>query len=230
VTEFAKVALPVVRRLQPAATETGPAFEALRSLAPDLRAVFERLGPAIDASERGVPALEAVLREIAPLLGDADPFLRNLNPMLEHIGRNRRELTALLANGTAVTNARDFNLEAGGRPIRQPVNYLRASALLAPESLAYYPRPLGYGRANAYAAPDWLDGLASGLRVYDTRGCTAGDVAPPLSADPPQLQPLVVDNVFRTTGRDVARPGLRRTGAVPRLRHVVPTAARRAVG
>jgi hypothetical protein len=51
-----------------------------------------------------------------------------------------------------------------------------------------------------------LDGLASGLTVYDTRGCTNGDVAPPLAADPPQLQPLVVDNVFRTTGRDVARP------------------------
>jgi hypothetical protein len=77
--------------------------------------------------------------------------------MLEHIGLNRRELTALLANGAAATNARDFNLEANGRPIRQPVNYLRASALLSPESLAYYPRRLGYGRANAYAAPGWLD-------------------------------------------------------------------------
>ena len=214
-TEFARLALPVVRRLQPAASETGPAFEALRALAPDLRGVFERLGPAIDASERGVPAFERVLREIAPLLDDADPFLRNLNPMLEHIGLNRRELTALLANGAAATNARDFNLEANGRPIRQPVNYLRASALLSPESLAYYPRRLGYGRANAYAAPGWLDQLGSGLTVYDTRGCANGDVAPPLAADPPQLQPLVVDNVFRTSGRDVARPGCAGQGPYP---------------
>jgi phospholipid/cholesterol/gamma-HCH transport system substrate-binding protein len=214
-TEFADVALPVVRRLQPAATEMGPAFDALQRIAPDLHGLFERLGPTIDASERGVPAIERVLREVAPLLGDTDPFLRNLNPMLRHINLNRRELTSLLANVTATTNARDFNLEADGKLIEQPVNYLRAAALLAPEALTFYPRPLGYSRANAYAAPGWHDRLASGLTVYDTGGCANGDVAPPATADPPQLQPLVAANVFRTPGRDVARPPCIAQGPYP---------------
>ena len=87
--------------------------------------------------------------------------------------------------------------------------------MLGPESLTFYPRPLGNSRANAYPAPGTLDQLASGLPVYDARGCSNGSVAPPESADPPELQPLIGRYVFRTEGRDVARPGCRGAGAVP---------------
>jgi phospholipid/cholesterol/gamma-HCH transport system substrate-binding protein len=214
-TEFAEAATPVVTQLQPAATEMGPAFDALDRIAPQFRGLFERLGPTIDASRRGVPAFDRTLRQLPPLLEDFQPFLRNVNPMLGHLNLNRRELTSFLGNAVATTNARDFNLEVGGKLVGQPVNYARAAALLAPEALTFFPRRLGSSRGNAYAAPGWLDGLASGLSVYDARGCTAGDVAPPASADPPELQPLVADYVFRTSGRDVARPGCTAQGVYP---------------
>jgi hypothetical protein len=40
-------------------------------------------------------------------------------------------------------------------------------------------------------------------------------VAPPSSADPPELQPLVELYMFRTSGRDVARPACVAQGPFP---------------
>jgi hypothetical protein len=138
--------------------------------------------------------------------------------MVRHLGANRREVTSFLANLTAATNGRDLTDVLPGAQAQgstDPVHFLRIAAPLGPESLSYYPRPLGNSRANAYALPGTLERLASGLPVYDGRGCSNGDVAPPTSADPPELAPLVPLYAFRTTGRDVARPGCVEQGAFP---------------
>jgi phospholipid/cholesterol/gamma-HCH transport system substrate-binding protein len=63
--------------------------------------------------------------------------------------------------------------------------------------------------------PGWLDRLASGLPVYDTRSCGNGVPLPPLASDPPELQPLIKQFAFRTEGRHVARPGCVAQGPFP---------------
>ena len=45
--------------------------------------------------------------------------------------------------------------------------------------------------------------------------CANGDVAPPASAIPETLTPLIPTYVFRTAGRDTARPGCTGQGAFP---------------
>ncbi|MGH2763258.1 MAG: MlaD family protein [Thermoleophilaceae bacterium] len=215
-TRFAEVAEPIVRQLQPAATEMGPTFEAFRELSPEFEGFFRRLGPVITASERGVPAFERTMRRIPPLFEDFQPFLRNFNPMIRYLDLNRREITAFVGNLVAASLARDLAGRAGTLPrATDDVHYLRTAQPLGPEALSFYPRPLGNSRANAYALPGHGDRLASGLPVYDTRGCDNGDVPPPESADPPELQPLVELYAFRTSGRDVARPGCVGQGAFP---------------
>jgi phospholipid/cholesterol/gamma-HCH transport system substrate-binding protein len=210
-TSFSERAEPIVRRLQPAATEMGPAFAALRDLSPSMRNFFERLGPVITASERGVPALERTMRQVPPLLEDFEPFLQNLNPMVRYLGTYRREVNAFLANLVASTLDRDVNLQR----TNDPVHYIRAAQPLGPEALSFYPRPLGNSRANAYSLPDWMDRLTSGLPVYDTRSCANGGPLPPVASDPPQLQPLIKQFAFRTEGRDVARPACVAQGPFP---------------
>ncbi len=215
-TRFAAIGEPVVKDLQPAATEMAGTFEAFSRLAPEYRGFFQRLGPVISASKRGVPALERTIRELPPLLEQFQPWLRNVNPMIQHLGANRREITSFMANLTASTLGRDLGGRRGTLPLAEdPVQYLRVASVLGPESLTFYPRPLGNSRANAYPAPGTLDQLASGLPVYDARGCSNGSVAPPESADPPELQPLIGLFVFRTEGRDVARPGCPEQGPYP---------------
>jgi phospholipid/cholesterol/gamma-HCH transport system substrate-binding protein len=210
-TRFAERAEPIVRRLQPAAAEMGPAFAALRDLSPSMRNFFERLGPVITASESGVPALERTMRRLPPLLEDFEPFLQNLNPMIRYLGLHRREVTSFVGNLVASTLDRDVNLPR----TNDPVHYIRAAQPLGPEALSFYPRPLGNSRANAYSVPGWLDRLASGLPVYDTRSCANGGPLAPVASDPPQLQPLIKQFAFRTEGRDVARPGCVAQGPFP---------------
>jgi virulence factor Mce-like protein len=207
-TELAQAGAPVVRQLQPAADELAPTAAALEALAPELDGFFSQLDAVVTASERGLPALERVLDEVPPVLDAFQPWLRNVNPMVGHLGRYKREITAFLGNTTGATLGRDlpdaFN---PGATAGAPVHYLRTAQTLAPEALAFYPRNLGSTRTNAYPAPGAGDALASGLPVLSPELCANGDVAPPATAIPETLAPLIQQYVFRTTGRDAARPG-----------------------
>jgi len=204
-TRLAREAEPVVRTLQPAATEMQPAFAALERLSPEFEGFFAQLSPVVSASERGLPALEGVLADLPPLFGRLQPFLRNVNPMFEHLGRHRRELTGFFANVTAASLARDLNLPGS----EEPVHSLRTAQTLSPEALAFLPQPTGASRQNAYPAPGGLDELAAGLSVLNARPCANGDPAPPESAIPETLTALVQAYVYRGAGRDVARPPCR---------------------
>jgi phospholipid/cholesterol/gamma-HCH transport system substrate-binding protein len=210
-SRFALTAEPVVKQLQPAASEMAPTFAALRDLSPEFKGFFRRLGPVIDASRRGVPSLERTMRRVPPLLDDFEPFARNLNPMVRYLNLNRRELTAFLGNMVGATLARDGSLPG----TNNLVNYIRVAPALGPEGLTYYPRPLGNSRANAYPVPGASDRLASGLPVYDTRPCGNGTPGPPAATDPPELQRNIAEIVFRTTGRDVPAPGCVWQGPYP---------------
>jgi virulence factor Mce-like protein len=213
-TKFGERARPAFRQLQPAATAMGPAFAALNDLSPQFQGLFGQLRDVVDASEKGLPAFDRVLKNLPPLFDDFQPFLRNANPMVDYIGKNKREVTGFFANVTAASQARDLTdvlPEA-----HTPVHYVRTAALLTPEALSFYPRPLGTSRLNAYAPSGSLDSLKSGLSIFGTGPCPAGNVDIPATATPQTVAPLVQQFVFRTTDRNaVAAPACKVQGLYP---------------
>ncbi|NLT05765.1 MAG: MCE family protein [Solirubrobacterales bacterium] len=208
-TRFAENADPVVKALQPAATEFAGTFNELDKLAPEFRGFFEGLGPVITKSEKGVPALESLLRDFPPLLAEFEPFLQNFNPILAHLGENRREITSFFGNVTAASNAWNPMLDPSVRDVDR-IYALRATQTLNPSSLTYFPRTLGQTRANAFMAPGGLDRLAGGLASFETSQCGNGDPAPPAQTGSPELVELArlaTDFAFKPTGdRNVPRP------------------------
>ena len=208
-TRFADNADPVVKALQPAATEFAGTFKELDRLAPEFRGFFEGLGPVISKSRKGVPALESLLQDFPPLLAEFEPFLQNFNPILAHLGQNRREITSFFGNVTAASNGWSLDRNRNIRDVDR-LHYLRATQTLNPSSLAYFPRTLGQTRANAFMAPGGLDRLAGGLASFETSQCGNGDPAPPAQEGTPELMELArlaTDFAFKPTGdRNVPRP------------------------
>jgi phospholipid/cholesterol/gamma-HCH transport system substrate-binding protein len=174
VTEFAENTDPLITQLRPAARELSPTLIQLRSLAPDLKGLFRDLDPLITAAKRGAPAVEQILDDAVPVLRQVDPFLRNLNPVLDWVGLYRREIVSFFALDASATQAVDRPIGAD-----QPVHYLRTANPLNAENLAAYPRRIATNRSNPYVEPG---GYASyPLKVFGTYLCTNNPV--------PQLQP-----------------------------------------
>jgi phospholipid/cholesterol/gamma-HCH transport system substrate-binding protein len=204
---FAHNANPVVTDLRPFARELSPTLIAFERLAPDLKAFFRDLGPLITASRNGIPATTRVLEDIRPLLGQFDPFLRQLIPITDYIRRYKHELNTFFANTVAATQATD-NPGTGAKK----VHYLRTSNPVNPETLSLYPRRLGSNRPNPYQFPEAFKRLASPgyLQVYENRQCGAGGIPLPLSAlginptlIPPELNTLIANAIFSAQGGGV---------------------------
>jgi phospholipid/cholesterol/gamma-HCH transport system substrate-binding protein len=221
-TEFGDHARPVVRQLQPAATAMGPAFAALDKLAPQFDGFFGQLEQVVDASKKGLPAFNRILGGFPPVLEAFEPFLRNINPMVEHISKSKGEVTGFLANTVGASEAFDIGAEAnagngtlGGTD--SSVRYLRLAQFLSPESLSYYPRPLGTSRLNPYGAPGGLiEGLKSGGSIFGTGPCPVGNVAIPSTADQESLVLPIQEYAFRTTDRNaVPAPACKVQGTYP---------------
>lgn len=213
-TDFGNHARPAIRQLQPAATAMEPAFRALNDLSPQFQGLFGQLQEVIDASEKGLPAFNRILKNLPPLLDDFQPFLKNANPMVRYIGQNKREVTGFFANVTASSQAYDLgDVVLGGT--KHNVHYLRTSQILNPETLSFYPRPLGTSRLNPYtAAGQTLEQLKNGASIFGT--CPTGNVAEPTDASPSTLLPLIQPYVFRTPDKDaVATPACRTQGNYP---------------
>jgi virulence factor Mce-like protein len=213
VTSLGNRAVPIVERLQPAATELAPTFDALNRLSPDLEAFMRQLGPVVTASEKGLPAFNRVLEQLTPVLDAFVPFTRTANPILRQIGTNKREFTAFLGNVTAATQSTDLQLD--------DTHYLRAGINFSPQGLGYQKRLLGQNRRNPYVAPGESGSLIPGLKVLDPSNCGNGDPSPPTDIDATQRQ-LLIDNVFKTDGRNVARPGCQAQGNYPGFPTIFP--------
>ena len=106
-TRLAKDGDPVVKQLQPAATELAPTFAALHEVSPEFKGLFTKLDDVVDASEKGLPAFNAILGRLPSLLDAFQPFLRNANPMVQYIGNNNREISSFFGNVVSATSARD---------------------------------------------------------------------------------------------------------------------------
>ncbi|MGH3261688.1 MAG: MlaD family protein [Trebonia sp.] len=224
-TSFGQRADPVIRALEPIASQLSQTFSDSARLAPQFRALFARLGPAVTASERGLPALDRILNKIPPLLAAFEPFLRNADPMVRYIAQFKPEITGFFANVTAAAQGYD---NQAPHATGQALHYLRASQTLSPSGLALLPRTLGAGRNDAYRTPGTYDQLTSGLPVLNPSQCADGNPAPPSSATPPiPIQPdtndpnpltlaqLIQQYIFRTDGRNIPAPACQAAAKVP---------------
>jgi phospholipid/cholesterol/gamma-HCH transport system substrate-binding protein len=172
---FAVNADPLVTQLRPAARELSPTLVDLKAISPDLRKLFVELNPLIDASKTGFPAAQRVLRDLRPLVGQLDPALRQVTPILDFLGLYKRELTAFFANTVAATQAKDPGTQ---------LHYLRTLNPLNLENLAVAPRRVGTNRPNAYAFPGNFDRLSQGMPQFETRHCNRA-VPTNISVTPP---------------------------------------------
>jgi virulence factor Mce-like protein len=177
VTRFAKNTNPLVTQLRPAARELSPTLIQLKALAPDLKGLFRDLNPLITASKRGAPATERILDDAKPLLGQLDPFLRNLNPVLDYLGLYKQEIVSFFALDAASTQAAS---PTAGSSV--PIHYLRTANPLNPENLAAYPRRISTNRSNPYPGP--LEYKNHPMRVFGTYLCT-NNAPPVLNTSPP---------------------------------------------
>jgi virulence factor Mce-like protein len=168
-TTFSRNANPLITQLRPAARELSPTLIQLRSLAPDLKGLFRDLGPLITVSRTGLPAVRRILDDTTPLLGQLEPFLRNLNPILDYLGLYKREIVGFFANDAASTQSVDR--PPGSNTV---IHYLRTANPLNPENLAAYPVRLSTNRSNPYVAPGGY--LPLPLKVFGTYLCTVAPV------------------------------------------------------
>jgi ABC-type transporter Mla subunit MlaD len=166
--EFAINTDPLMRQLVPAAKQLSPTLIAFTKAAPEAKGFFEGFAPVIARSTTGFPALRKLFRDdFPPFLRAADPFLRNLNPILTGLDLYKHEITGAMANVAAATQA--VTPSGGGQ-----IHYLRAMGPFTPESLATFSTRLSSNRNNAYAQPLTYRQLASGLPNFDTRQCSGG--------------------------------------------------------
>ncbi|HEX2084839.1 MAG TPA: MlaD family protein [Solirubrobacteraceae bacterium] len=230
--EFARDTDPLIDQLRPAARELSPTLVDLSGLAPDLKALFRDLDPLITASRTGIPAVQQFLEDLRPALGEFDPFLRQVNPIVNFLSEYRNEVRAFFANVPAATQAQTPD----------GVHYLRTSNPQNPENLAAYPRRIGSNRTNPYMFPlgyanvDRTGPDDPGLLSFETRHCTRPNPTtepdqaladalqqvlpilqqPPPSGPPDPLAPPpptpgglagnILSFVFNNAGRDTPAP------------------------
>ncbi len=139
----------------------------------------------IHNADRSFPAFRQLFRKkFPPLLQNlTDRFLPDFNPFVQAISNYRHEVTALLGNAAAATNAEAPNPGASGRPPK--VSYLRAMPSLGPESVATFEKRTANNRSNAYIDPGAYSRLGEGLLSYETRACGAAGLDAHLDPNSP---------------------------------------------
>jgi virulence factor Mce-like protein len=197
VTRFARAADPLVTQLRPAARELSPTLQGVNRLAPDLRGLMIDLGPLVRVARRGLPATEQLLDELRPLLERIDPWLRDVNPILDYLGLYKREIAAFFANDTAATQA--VGVPPGSNT---PVHYLRTTNPINPEVLAGYPTDrLSSNRSNPYVEPGGSGKIASGLEVFGSYLCQSAPPPPTLAEEiPKNLRDLIQQFAYTPQG------------------------------
>ena len=186
---------PLINQLRPVAAQLTPTARALGDLAPVLDSFFVALQRTINVAPTGFPALRRLLDDdLPPLLEGLDPFLAELNPLLEVLRIYRHEVTAFLANAAAATNG---SVEQSADLV--PIRNLRTEAPLGPAVLSAYPRRLQIERTNPYVKPKGYLDVRSGLLSFETRQCAGG-----IAATVPPTDVVAADPNFNVrTGGDV---------------------------
>jgi len=148
---FAQDTDPLIKELEPVATNLKPTLTDVRELSPPLRSFFVHLGPLITVSKTGMPAIRDVLNGATPLLGALGPFLEQLNPILTWLSLHQQLMSDFVSNlpsGLASTTT-SFSGGVG--------HYLRQFSPVGPETLSFNTSSRDpNNRGNTYPSPLWL--------------------------------------------------------------------------
>lgn len=168
--DFADGTQNLIKNTGDFADESSPLLKKSVKASEDAKDIVNSLEPMLDKADAGLPATNQFLDLAKPTLAQLDPFLSNLNPVLQFVGLYQRELTAFAANDAAASQAQDT--QSSPRTGTAPFgHYLRAFVTLTPDNLAYYPNKTTKTRSNAYPTPGFYDRLAQGLQVFDSGAC-----------------------------------------------------------
>ena len=164
---FSRNANPLITQLHPSARALSKDLKPLGKVAPDFHGFFVGLRKTEKRGVTGLPALQQLLNaDLPPLLTQIHPFSQQLTPIIAGIGRYQHDVTGLIANFAAATQAQN-NDEAG-----QFGHYIRSAAPSYPESFAAFTsHRAAYSRTNPYPAPYSALNVAQGLDTFDTRPC-----------------------------------------------------------
>jgi ABC-type transporter Mla subunit MlaD len=178
--EFQRETRPLVQDLIPVANDLSPTLRSVRRLAPNLKRLFKDLDVWIDVSADGLPAARRTLDGLSPVLEALDPFLANLNPVLDYLEFQKGTITDFLA-GPGVALAGSVN-PVPGQPAAR--HYLRQLGYLGAETLGVWPSRLPTNRGNAYLAPGALSSQSSAVSGgFPNFDCRNLDYAVPLQGE-----------------------------------------------
>jgi phospholipid/cholesterol/gamma-HCH transport system substrate-binding protein len=162
---------PLIKALEPVATNLKPTLADVRALAPSLRSFFVNLGPLITVSKTGMPAIRDVLNGATPLLASVGPFLEQLNPILTWLSTHQQLISDFISNGAAGLAAQTTSFSGGGTG-----HYLRQFQPTGAETLSFNTSSRdAANRGNTYPPPLWL---------ADTKAFSAGGKYPGSFASP----------------------------------------------
>jgi len=180
---FAIDAGPLISDLRPAAHDLAPTLHDVRALAPDLRRTFQKLDPLITVSRTGLPALRDIIAAVNPLFGNLDPFLEQLNPILQWLEYNQYAVGDFIS--------RDAETVAAVTPpqtAQEVGHYLRQYTPIGPENLAIFPTRYPNDRGNAYQSGTGLADTPQSAKhlIFPNFDCkpAGGDVLPNESVNP----------------------------------------------
>jgi phospholipid/cholesterol/gamma-HCH transport system substrate-binding protein len=192
---FAANATPLVQQLRPAVQQLTPALQETVTFAPELRQLLTEIGPLNKAAAAGEPALERFLKQSEPLLAKLGPYLGSVVPIVDYIGKYKREIAAFFANSAATTEGTEQSLSSS-----KLLHYVRLSSPVNPESLAAYPNRPSSNRSNAYMQPGGYNALTSGLEVFGSYLCTPNPLPSIGPTIPSSLQTILSSVYFGSGG------------------------------
>ena len=155
--DFQRNTRPLIRELMPVARDLSPTLRSVRELSPNLRNLFFDLDDLNKASVKGLPALRDFLDGLAPVLNELDPFLANLNPVIQYLEFQKKTVTDFLI-GPSAGLAGSYEPVAGDPA---PRHGLRQLTYLSTETLSINPTRSAQNRGNGYLAPEALISFSS---------------------------------------------------------------------
>jgi virulence factor Mce-like protein len=167
---FSKDTDPLIKELEPVATNLKPTLTDVRRLAPSLRSFFVNLGPLITVSKTGLPAIRDTLKGATPLLASLGPFLEQLNPILTWLGLHQQLISDFISNGAAGIAAKTASFAGNGTG-----HYLRQFQPVGAETLSFAANRDTANRGNTYPPPLWL----ADVRDFSAGGKHPGSFALP---------------------------------------------------
>lgn len=170
--EFATSTGPATTRLLPTARELAPATKALTDVAPSLNRLLTGVERVNKNAVKGLPATEDALKALPATLDGLDPFLKQLNPILEYTGQNAAGIAGSIANLAAATSAG----EASPADVRYRdgtvMRAIRGLVTLQSSSLSASDKRFSTDQANAYRQPTWAGSIGQGLPdAYSSQSC-----------------------------------------------------------